>query len=163
MSGSQKTNDNYTNLGLPGHDESDVFAWLNRSLAPGPNSGNPPLSVAEMRSLALLMYQGRRDRDRFFDPALFSDPAWDILLAAYCLPEPGLPLSVTGLGHAAAAPHTTATRWIAHLCETDILSRIPSSTDGRVTSVSLTQKGRHQIEAYLNRFSCRLNQPDEVG
>lgn len=156
FAGFQKTNDNLPDS-VRAPDETDVLAWLSSSLMPGANGDDSPLSAAEMKNLAFLMYQGRRDRDRFFASGLFSDPAWDLLLAAYCLPKAGRPLSVSGLCHAAAAPPTTALRWISHLCQIGMLSRTPSATDQRVTFVTLTNEGREQIEAYLNRFSRRLS------
>jgi DNA-binding MarR family transcriptional regulator len=140
-------------------DEISVFSWLSSALALGQDCNTTQLSAAQMRSLAFLMYQGRRDRDRFFPSGLFSDPAWDLLLAAYCLPKAGSALSVTALCHAGAAPPTTALRWVTHLCDIDMLSRKSSTTDHRVTFVSLTSEGKERIERYLNRFSRRLLPP----
>lgn len=156
---SLKCNDNSPGSGSVDPDGSDVLAWLSTPQTAPESPGRRILDVTEMRGLASLMYQGRRDRERFFDAALFSDPAWDMLLAAYCLPTVKGPLSVTGLCHASGTSLTTALRWITHLCDLNLLARSRSDLDGRVTYVALTERGRNQIEAYLNRFSQRLVQP----
>jgi DNA-binding MarR family transcriptional regulator len=159
--GPRKCNDNAPGFGPVDPEESNVLAWLSTSFARTRISGGRRLNAAEMNSLALLMYQGRRDRERYFDAGLFSDPAWDILLAAYCLPTSERPLSITGLCYASAVPPTTALRWIKHLCVIGLLTRSPSSDDARVVFVELTQSGRAKMEDYLGDFSNRISQPKQ--
>jgi DNA-binding MarR family transcriptional regulator len=152
----QQCNDNSSDYGSVGPTQSSGLGWTTPCFARTRISGGRAMTAAEMNSLALLMYQGRRDRDRFFDADLFSEPAWDILLAAYCLPTPQRPLSVTGLCYASAVPQTTALRWITHLCDKGLLQRSNSRTDSRMCFVTLTQKGKSQMEAHLCSIADRL-------
>src|SRR5438874_11958217 len=46
-------------------------------------------SRRELLRLAIRMYDARRTRDRIMSRELFGEPAWDMLLALYCLPARG--------------------------------------------------------------------------
>lgn len=121
-------------------------------LATGTQPGSDELILIARR-----IYESRRDRDRFFDGELFSEPAWDMLLAAYSLPTADRPLTVSGLCHASAVPPTTGLRWIEYLVEVGMLKRQPSNNDRRVSNISLTPSARAQIDAYLTRINTRLH------
>lgn len=154
----QPLNDNFSKPRTFDLQTSVEFPWATSWFARTRHSSGPSIGATEMQYMALLMYQGRRDRDRFFEAGLFSDPAWDMLLAAYCLPTPARPLSVTALCHASGVPATTALRWIKHMCDIGLLSRSGSKEDGRVSFVALTEKGREQMEAHLGSILRRLAQ-----
>ncbi|MFN7398590.1 MAG: winged helix DNA-binding protein [Sandaracinobacter sp.] len=82
--------------------------------------------------------KARRLRERFFDPALFADPVWDILLdlAASKLEE--RPVSVSSLCIAASVPTTTALRSIKAMVERGLLKRNSDPADARRTFIGMT-------------------------
>lgn len=110
---------------------------------------------SELCRLACRIYDARRARDRMLDRNLFGEPAWDMLLALYCLPARGEMLSVTALAHAANVPSTTGHRWQLILMDKGIIERGPKCADARRQIVRLTQSGREMLEHYLTRlFYC---------
>lgn len=114
----------------------------------------------ELCRLACQIYDGRRARDRMLDQKLFGEPAWDMLLALYCLPARGEMLSVTGLAHAANAPPSTGHRWQQILMNKGIIERGPAGIDARRQFVRLTGLGREMLEHYLTRlFYCDTPAP----
>jgi DNA-binding MarR family transcriptional regulator len=112
-------------------------------------------SRRELADLALKLYDARRGRDRMFSDELFGEPAWDMLLALYGLPNRGIVLGVTSLGHAANVPPTTGLRWQKLLLDQGLIERGPDVRDSRQQLVRLTSKGRLMMERYLVRlFYC---------
>jgi len=90
----------------------------------------------------------------------FGEPAWDMLLALYCLPSRGEVLGVSSLGYAADVPPTTALRWQKTLFDDGLIERGP--VDGRIQLVRLSSKGRMLLERYLIRlFYCEAAVPPE--
>ena len=109
----------------------------------------------ELVQLACNLYDARRGRERIFGDQLFGEPAWDMLLALYCLPSRGLVIGVTSLGYAANVPPTTGLRWQKVLLEEGLIERGPHDSDARQRLVRLTEQGRHLMERYLLRlFYC---------
>lgn len=91
----------------------------------------------------------RQSRSRFFDSALFGDPAWDMLLdltAAHC---EGARVSVTSLCIAAAVPATTALRWITQMVESGIFVRVPDPADKRRAFIALSDKALRAMSGYF--------------
>lgn len=106
----------------------------------------------ELCRLACRIYDARRARDRVLDRKLFGEPAWDMLLALYCLPARGERLRVTALTHAAGVPVTTGHRWQQILLEKGLIERGPEGMDARKQLVRLTETGRKLLEDYLTRL-----------
>jgi DNA-binding MarR family transcriptional regulator len=94
----------------------------------------------------------RAARRQFFNPDLFADPAWDILLELYALRCEQHRTSVSKLCIAAAVPTTTALRWIEKLQSEGLLEREADKTDGRRIWVTITDQGFQSVKAYLERF-----------
>jgi DNA-binding MarR family transcriptional regulator len=112
-------------------------------------------SHEELSDLGARIYQARRTRDRMLGGELFGEPAWDMLLALYCLPSEGERLSVTGLTYAAELPQTTGYRWQTILMERGLIERVPDLGDARRLYVILTDNGRKLLDNYLTRlFNC---------
>lgn len=91
----------------------------------------------------------RQARARFFDPALFGDPAWDMLLdltAAHC---EGVQVSVTSLCIAAAVPATTALRWLTQMVEAGIFLRVPDRIDRRRAFIALSDTAITAMAGYF--------------
>jgi DNA-binding MarR family transcriptional regulator len=109
----------------------------------------------ELCQLACRIYDARRDRERVFDSQFFGEPAWDMLLALYCLPARGEILTVTALALASGVPQTTAYRWQTVLQAQGLIERGPTGVDLRKQFMRLTKEGRALLESYLTRlFYC---------
>lgn len=109
----------------------------------------------ELTRLACQIYDARRARARVLNDELFGEPAWDMLLALYCLPARGEILTVTALSYAADVPQSTGLRWQDKLRDEGLIERGPSEIDARKQMLRLTSKGRLLMEQYLTRlFYC---------
>lgn len=109
-------------------------------------------SRKELCRLACRIYDARRARERMMDPKFFGEPAWDMLLALYCLPARGERLTVTALSLAANTKSTTGIRWQSILIEQGLIELGPKDLDERLKLVRLTDKGRQLLENYLTRL-----------
>jgi DNA-binding MarR family transcriptional regulator len=118
-------------------------------------SARRPPTKSELCRLACRMYDARRTRDRMLDRQLFGEPAWDMLLALYCLPARGELMTVTGLTYAADIPQTTGHRWQKILQLEGLIERGPHGVDLRKQTLRLTARGRSLMDSYLTRlFYC---------
>ena len=106
----------------------------------------------ELCRLAYKIYNARRLRDRIVEEKLFSEPAWDMLLALYCLPRRGEILTVTGLTYAADVPLATGLRWQKTLIDYGLIERGPPGVDGRKVFVRLTEAGRELMARLMTRL-----------
>jgi DNA-binding MarR family transcriptional regulator len=95
------------------------------------------------------MIKLRRMRDRFFEPSLFADPGWDILLDLYAAADEGKSVSVSSLCIAAAVPPTTALRWITNMTEAGLLVRVQDPGDARRVFIELSPDTLKQMQAYF--------------
>lgn len=102
--------------------------------------------------------KARRQRERFFDGALFADPVWDILLdlAASRLEE--RPVSVSSLCIAASVPTTTALRTIKQMVDSGLLARASDPSDARRSFIRLAPRTANAMEGCLEAV---LNQPGQ--
>jgi DNA-binding MarR family transcriptional regulator len=106
---------------------------------------SPPISGREVRRLIRL----RRHRDEFFEPELFADPAWDMLLDLYAARLEHNRVSVSSLCIAAAVPATTALRWIKALTTSGVFERRADPHDGRRIFVALSDSAAAAMHAYF--------------
>jgi DNA-binding MarR family transcriptional regulator len=114
-----------------------------------------PPSQQELCRLACRIFDARRTRDRMLDRKLFGEPAWDMLLALYCLPARGELLTVTALTYAADIAQATGNRWQTILGKHGLIERGPHGVDARKQTVRLTPEGRKLLDAYLTKlFYC---------
>lgn len=105
-------------------------------------------SKDELRRLAYNMYDARRARERVLAQHLFGEPAWDMLLALYCLPTRGEVLPVASLASIANIAPTTSQRWQAILTREGLIEPSSGGEDGR----RLTSHGRRLLEEYLKQL-----------
>jgi len=116
-------------------------------------------TVSQLVHLACRLYDARRTRERLLGEDLFGEPAWDILLACYCLPARGEPATVIALAHAANVPPTTGHRWQRILMKRGLIERGGKCSDGRRQLVHLSPEGRRLLENYLARLFCGSTPP----
>ena len=112
----------------------------------------PPGDEAAVEA-ARRMYRLRRRRDASFGPELFSDPAWDILLVLFIARREDRPMSVSHACHAAAAPRSTALRWIRQLEQEGLIIRQGDRSDGRRAYLRLSSRAAKKMRSLL-REAC---------
>ncbi len=99
----------------------------------------------------------RRERDELFEPNLFADPAWDILLELYLADLEQRRVAISSACLAAAVPTTTALRTMGALVARGLVERHPYALDARVTHVQLTDAGRARMQRLIRRVSQALD------
>lgn len=115
-------------------------------LVSGFGAAPPPLPDPQ---IVRQMIANRQARARFFDPALFGDPAWDMLLDLTAAHGEGAQVSVTSLCIAAGVPATTALRWLTQMVESGIFQRVPDPADRRRAFIALSDKAMTAMSAYF--------------
>lgn len=105
----------------------------------------PAVSAREVRRIIRL----RRMRDQFFEPELFADPAWDMMLDLYAARLEHNRVSVSSLCIAAAVPATTALRWIKALTTSGLFERRADPHDGRRIFVALSDRAAAALHSYF--------------
>ncbi len=116
----------------------------------------PPLPDSR---LVRRVIRQRQLRSRFFDGALFADPAWDILLDLTAARVEHARVSVTSLCIASGVPPTTALRWIGQMTETGLLRRVEDETDRRRAFITLSDCAADAMARYfaeLGRSAAQL-------
>ena len=107
---------------------------------------------SELCHVACKIYDARRTRDKLINDQLFGEPAWDMLLALFCLPSRGEMLGPSSLGYAANVPPSTSLRWQRILTNEGLIERGPKQLAPRRQFVRLTDQGRLLMERYLARL-----------
>nr|WP_313391564.1 MarR family winged helix-turn-helix transcriptional regulator [Brevundimonas diminuta] len=119
---------------------------LLRRLIAADHALSPAHGRSGLGALAALLAKERRARDAFFDPSLFGEPAWDILLALrtgadrHCPALSALPIR---------SPTSTAHRHVLKLQNAGLVDVWPDISDMRRRKVGLTPEGAKAMQAYL--------------
>jgi DNA-binding MarR family transcriptional regulator len=92
-------------------------------------------------------------RRSLFNPNIFGEPAWDILLALYVIDRDQRRLSTRQVSTLAGHALTTALRWLDYLEEQDLIERGANPFDQRVVYVELSAKGRAAMDDYLTQMN----------
>ena len=112
-----------------------------------------PSGVAEdptnLINLATKIFTARRRRLRFFEEAMFGEPAWDMMLALYINSRSGEVFTVSRLLQFAASPPTSALRWLKYLEKSGLVSRESHPNDARSSLMRLTDQGLQALNSYL--------------
>ena len=134
---------------------SRIAATLAR-LSTGPATTNfegPEPAVGEIPSVSLdtvrQVIRARRLRARFFDEALFADPAWDMLLDLLQAEIAQHRVPVSSLCIAAAVPATTALRWIKTMTDAGLFQRRADPHDGRRVFVELSPQASEAMRRFF--------------
>jgi DNA-binding MarR family transcriptional regulator len=107
-------------------------------------------NAAHLLKLARAILRARRRRCKMFNPSMFGEPAWDMMLTLYASMTDGPRLSVGRLSSLSGAAPTTALRWLDYLEMERLVVRESNPDDRRSDFVDLTDKGRSAIEQYLS-------------
>jgi len=109
----------------------------------------PDVSVRTVRTVI----RARRLRDRFFDPELFADPAWDMMLDLFEAELSQRRVAVSSLCIAAAVPPTTALRWLKSLAGKGLIIRRADPLDGRRVYVELSCEASAALRRYFGEVA----------
>lgn len=114
--------------------------------------------------LARQAYRDRRRRDELFrDGDLFGEPAWDILLDLFIAAKEGKRISITSACIGAAAPSTTALRWLNILDREGLIEREGDAHDMRRSYVRLTPAGYGKMLEYFNEGGLIAAEQESSG
>lgn len=132
-------------------EETARIARALASLSEGRTSFAASAEAAPQAVLAAVraMIRVRRMRDQFFDPALFADPAWDMLLDLFAAGLERRQVAVSSLCIAAAVPPTTALRWIAAMTAQGLIERRPDAADRRRMFLALSARAAAAMAGYV--------------
>ncbi len=111
------------------------------------------LSHVALVQVAKRLYEVRQKRDAMLGEALFSEPAWDMLLDLFISDHEGRRLSVSAVCIGARSPSATALRYLAMLQDADLIVRTRDTSDGRRSHVGLTPLGRRRMVTLLSRLA----------
>jgi DNA-binding MarR family transcriptional regulator len=113
-----------------------------------------PTGPDSLGALARRLYERRRKRDEHFEPSLFGEPGWDILLDLFALEAEGQTATVAMVAAAASVPMATAQRFIEQLVAGGFVSREPPGAS-RWAFLHLTDDGRARMKAVLSDIAKR--------
>ena len=116
------------------------------------------LALPDPRLVRRIIRQ-RQLRARFFDPALFADPAWDMLLDLFIATGDGKRVPVTSACIGAAVPTSTALRWITQMEEAGLVERQDDNTDRRRAFIVLSDSTMTSMARYFEAIGPRGNHP----
>lgn len=108
-------------------------------------AGQSPVTAKAVRAVIA----ERRLRERFFDPDLFGEPAWDMLLDLYAARLEHTRVSVSSLCIAATVPSTTALRWLRTLTEEGLVRRRADPQDRRRVFIELVETTATGMDRYF--------------
>jgi hypothetical protein len=122
----------------------------------GPDDENPsdrlvrtPRPPLPDPALVRTIIRQRQLRAKFFDGAMFADPAWDILLDLTAARAEHARVSVTSLCIASGVPPTTALRWIGQMTQSGLLERVEDETDRRRAFIALSARAADAMARYF--------------
>ena len=102
-----------------------------------------------LQATARQIFLLRRERLKKLNPAMFGEPAWDMLLALYFTAGAGPRQTISQLTKMSNAPATSALRWVQYLEKEQLVVREPHPNDRRVVFIELTEKAEDVLEDYL--------------
>lgn len=110
--------------------------------------------AVEAAEIVSQVIRARRARGELFSPGLFSDPAWDMLLALFVASVRGQIVTTTELAEATTTPITSAVRWIGVLERDGLLQRNSEPASLGQDIVELGSRGMTAICDWIE--SCGL-------
>ncbi|MFZ9395617.1 MAG: MarR family transcriptional regulator [Erythrobacter sp.] len=122
-----------------------VFRGFDTALA------GEPLALSALPDPRLVrdLIRRRQARARYFEGALFADPAWDMLLDLTAAAGEKVKVSVTSLCIASGVPATTALRWVRHMIDAGLFVRTEDRVDKRRAFISLSDAALAAMSRYF--------------
>jgi predicted transcriptional regulator len=130
-----------------------------RSRAAGNRTPSLGFSDEKLGKIAELLFAARIHRANHFDPDLFGEPAWDMLLDLFIHKVAGLRVSSTSLCLGANVPYATGSRYIERLEEKGVVFRFTPPDDRRLVLVDYTVEGYKHMREYISQAVTRFKIP----
>ena len=125
--------------------------------------GSEPPSLGfsddKLATIATSIYRTRQNRTRYFEPSLFAEPAWDMLLDLFINKVRGARISTSSLCLAAGVPQATGLRWIGLLNDQGLLRRQRAPDDARLMLIDITPKAFQLMRRCLSDGVTRFEMP----
>jgi hypothetical protein len=120
--------------------------------------GGPVLGFSDEKlgTIATSMYRARIHRANQFNPDLFGEPAWDMLLDLFIHRIGGRRVSTTSLCMGGNVPQSTGLRHIARLEEEGLVVRWTPPDDQRLVLVDFTPNGFRRMRDYISNAVTRF-------
>ncbi|KUR71144.1 hypothetical protein AQZ52_10760 [Novosphingobium fuchskuhlense] len=123
------------------------------SAAPAPPA---PVDDAELLKITRKLVRMREQRGQFLNPALFSDPMWDILLDLSSARLEGKTVPVSSVCQAAGVPMSTALRQIRSLVDMGLIRRWSDPLDRRRDLLAINDEAMDAMRQYLTYLRDRV-------
>lgn len=101
-----------------------------------------------VRTAYAILLRRRRRKDEF-DPGMFGEPAWDMLLDLYVRETSGASATMKQLEAGSGVTSSTAVRWFQYLESDGLVTRHGPPPAGGTVFVELTDRGRQALDRYL--------------
>ncbi|WP_421838544.1 response regulator [Novosphingobium sp.] len=116
----------------------------------------PPVDDAELLKITRKLVRMREQRGQFLNPALFSDPMWDILLDLTSARLEQKTVPVSSVCQAAGVPMSTALRQIRSLVDMDLIRRWSDPLDRRRDLLAINDEAMEAMRQYLTYLRDRV-------
>lgn len=124
---------------------------------PAPPSTPPaPVDDAELLKITRKLVRMREQRGQFLNPALFSDPMWDILLDLTSARLEQKTVPVSSVCQAAGVPMSTALRQIRSLVDMGLIRRWSDPLDRRRDLLAINDEAMDAMRQYLTYLRDRV-------
>jgi DNA-binding MarR family transcriptional regulator len=133
---------------LSARDREDAARLLELLL--GEEPAGKSAKELDLLRLAEAILEDRRRRAEIFNPAMFGEPAWELLLTLFVMDRGGPRLTIGRLAQYARTKLTTALRWLDYLEDQNLIKREQHPNDARTAFIELTDKARDTIRLYLS-------------
>ena len=100
--------------------------------------------------IARAILEDRKRRSQIFNPGMFGEPGWDLLLNLYVVDRDGPRLTIGKVTQLAGVSLSTSLRWLEYLKDQGLITREHHPTDARTAYVALTDKAREALGSYLS-------------
>jgi DNA-binding MarR family transcriptional regulator len=133
---------------LTARDREDAARLLELLL--GEEAAGKSAKELDLLRVAEAILEDRRRRAEIFNPAMFGEPAWELLLTLFVMDRGGPRLTIGRLAQYARTKLTTALRWLDYLEDQNLIKREQHPNDARTAFIELTDKARDTIRLYLS-------------
>ena len=104
-----------------------------------------PEAGQTLRAVAERLYAERRRRDEYFPPALFGEPAWDLLLTLFIARDDGRAVPLAEAYQAARVDARHGPTLVEKLIDSGLITR----SHNRGNALRLTDHGMDRLSDYL--------------
>jgi predicted transcriptional regulator len=116
-------------------------------------------SDEKLATIATSMFRARIHRANQFNPMLFGEPAWDMLLDLFIQKVAGRRVSSTSLCLGANVPYATGARYIERLEDEGLVLRFTPPDDKRLVLIDYTPHGFRRMRDYISQAVTRFRVP----